>query len=237
MSCPRPDTPRSNPVDLGELANPLRDRLYTMFIDAPDRGLTGVSMYRDPGRQWDLRHDRVPGHECDSAYKGHPTTAVPAQLVNGVWVGGSHHQHRTAADIGGRAMRWARENCHRYGLGQTVRNEDWHYEAEGIDVRTGRRIPAPTVRILRYPGPTYEGSAPAPTPTPGGWLMALTDKEQDDLLKMTTENWVRLQALSEEVIGTVKDGETRADREARIINELRALAQAEAARAKASNPR
>lgn len=152
MSCPRPNTVRSDPKAVGELAEPLRSRIYTAMQDAPTRGLVAVSLYRDPGRQWDLRHQRCRGRECDPACKGYPVTAVPAQLINGQWVGGSKHQHRKAADMGGRDLDWLIANRARYGLGLTVRSEDWHFEAEGTDSRTGRKIGAPTVRILPYPG-------------------------------------------------------------------------------------
>lgn len=147
MSCARPNTPRSNPKDLGELERPLRDRLWTMFQDAPAKGLTLVSGYRDPGRQWDLRHDRCPGRECDSGCKGHPTTALP---------GRSNHGKRKAADVGGRDLRWFVANVHRYGLHLPVPGENWHAEVAGT----------PTVRILSYPGPAYDQTVLPPAPRP-----------------------------------------------------------------------
>jgi hypothetical protein len=156
MSCARPDTTRSDPRDIGELAEPLRSRIHTMVQDAPTQGLVLVSGFRDPGRQWDLRHDRCPGRECDKTCKGFPTTAVPATLVDGEWVGGSLHQHRRAADMGGRELDWMIEHRAEYGLGLTVPSENWHFEAEGTDVRTGRRIPAPTRRIIPWPGSTTD---------------------------------------------------------------------------------
>jgi hypothetical protein len=143
VSCARPNTPRSNPKDLGELERPLRDRLWTMFQDAPSKGLALVSGYRDAGRQWDLRHDRCPGRECDSRCNGHPTTALP---------GRSNHGKRKAADVGGRDLRWFVANVRRYGLHLPVPGEDWHAEVAG----------APTVRILTYPGACYDAPAALP---------------------------------------------------------------------------
>lgn len=148
MGCPRPNTPRSNPKDLGELEKPLRDRLWTMFQAAPNGGLTLVSGYRDAGRQWDLRHDRVPhGQECNPKVKAHPATAVPYA---------SNHQKRKAADIGGRDLAWAIANCHRFGLYRAVPSENWHYEVRGT----------PTVTIKPYPGKTYDSPGPITPPQP-----------------------------------------------------------------------
>ena len=147
MSCARPNTPRSDPHDWGQLANPLRDRLWTM---CEDFGLVPISLYRDPGRQWDLRHERVPGHECDSRYKGHPTTAVPATFnpATGQWEGGSLHQHRQAGDVDGWRLHEALAVCIEYGLCAPVRGENWHYQTHPTA--------KPTRPIRRYPGPTYE---------------------------------------------------------------------------------
>ena len=162
MSCPRPATPRSNPKDWGQIAQPLRDRAWTM---AQDYGLVLVSGYRDPGRQWDLRHERVPGHECDNAYKGSPVTAVPAQFINGEWVGGSKHQHRQAVDLGGSRLADARKVCESYGLVDNVPSEAWHYQTGG----------APSRPIRSYPGPCYDD--PPTPPTPKDWLDMATQAE------------------------------------------------------------
>lgn len=176
MSCPRPNTPRSDPKDVGELAEPLRSRISTAIHDAPAAGLVLVSGYRDPGRQWDLRHERCRGRECDSGCKGYPVTAVPARLVDGEWVGGSKHQHRKAADMGGRDLDWLIRNRFAYGLVLTVKSENWHFEAEGIDARTGRRAGPPTVRIIPY------GGGQPPSPTQESFMPALNDAEQRELL-------------------------------------------------------
>ena len=158
MGCPRPNTPRSDPKDLGELVKPLRDALWTMMQDAPRKGLVLVSGYRDAGRQWDLRHDRCPGRECDPSCKGHPTTALP---------GRSNHGKRTAGDMGGRDLAWFVANVRRYGLHLPVRGENWHAELSGR---------SPSVRILTYPGWCYDApaklDAPAkPTPNAGrSWV-------------------------------------------------------------------
>lgn len=167
MSCPRPNTERSNPKDWGEIAQPLRDRAWTM---AQDYGLVLVSGYRDPGRQWDLRHDRVPGHECDNAYKGRPVTAVPAQLIDGKWVGGSKHQHRQAVDLGGSRLADARKVCESYGLIDNVPSEAWHYQAGG----------SPSRPIRSYPGPCYDD--PITPPTPKDWLDMATQAEVKALI-------------------------------------------------------
>jgi peptidoglycan hydrolase-like protein with peptidoglycan-binding domain len=152
VTCPRPNTRMSNPKDIGELAEPLRSRLQTMMDDAPGRGLVLVSGYRDPGRQWDLRHARCPGRECDRGCRGFPLTAIP---------GRSNHQRRTAADIGGRNLTWANRVKARYGLATPVRGEPWHFEAVGrpsVTIRPfgGRkpvrgRVPAFPGRNLRQP--------------------------------------------------------------------------------------
>lgn len=147
MGCPRPVCPRSDPYDLGQLEKPLRDRVYTMMLASPTRGLTLVSGYRDPARQWDLRHDRVPhGQECNPKVRAVPATAVPYA---------SNHQKRKAADLGGRDLPWAVTNHGRFGLVRAVPSEAWHYEVGG----------RPSVPIVAYPGPTYDGQ-PAPTPNP-----------------------------------------------------------------------
>jgi Putative peptidoglycan binding domain len=132
MGCPRPNTPRSNPKDISQLAEPLRSRLQTMMHDAPGGGLVLVSGFRDPGRQWDLRHARCPGRECDSGCRGKPLTALP---------GRSNHQRRAAADIGGRNLAWANRNKSKYGLATPVRGEPWHFEAAGRPSVTIRPLP------------------------------------------------------------------------------------------------
>jgi hypothetical protein len=93
-----------------------------MMNDVPGGGLKLVSGFRDPGRQWDLRHARCPGRECDRGCRGKPLTALP---------GTSNHQRRTAADIGGRNLAWANRNKSRYGLATPVRGEPWHFEVAG----------------------------------------------------------------------------------------------------------
>ena len=116
--CARPNTPRSDPKDMGQLAEPLRSRLATLMADLG--GLVLVSGYRDAGRQWDLRRERCPGRECSRSCKGYPTTALP---------GSSNHQRRTAADIGGRNLLAAGKAARAYGLHLPVRGENWHFEA------------------------------------------------------------------------------------------------------------
>lgn len=178
MSCPRPDTERSNPKDVGELAEPLRSRIAQAIADAPGKGLVLVSGFRDPGRQWDLRHQRCPGRECDKRCKGYPVTAVPYA---------SKHQTREAADMGGRALDWLIANRERYGLALTVSSENWHFEADRRDVRTGRVHNRPTVPIAPYgqagkPQPNPNPAPQPPPPEPETFMAALTDQEQKELL-------------------------------------------------------
>lgn len=179
MSCPRPNTVRSNPKDVGELAEPLRSRIWTAMQDAPRKKLVLVSGFRDPGRQWDLRHERCRGRECDRGCKGYPVTAVPYA---------SNHQKRLAADMGGYDLDWLINNRQKYGLGLTVRSENWHFEASGTDSRTGKRIGSPTVRIIPF------GNTPTPTPTPkpkDEFMAALTEAEQREMLtnsRLTVQN-------------------------------------------------
>ncbi len=171
MSCPRPSTPRSDPKDIGELAEPLRSRLHTLMGDAPDRGLVLVSGFRDPGRQWDLRHERCPGRECDRGCRGVPLTAVP---------GRSNHQKRTAADIGGTNLTWANRVKASYGLATPVKGEPWHFEAAG----------RPTVAIRTWPAGggggspvAVRGSSGAP-PFPGRILAQPPAAKGDDVRRL-----------------------------------------------------
>lgn len=138
----RPNTKRSDPTDPRQLAEPLGTRVRAMIADCPHRGELGlVSGFRDPGRQWDLRAQRVGAKLAyTSPPTGRPVTGVPARWNGSAWVGGSRHQHGEAADFGGtiRAMEWMRANRERYGLALTVPSEGWHVEANKRDVRTGR---------------------------------------------------------------------------------------------------
>lgn len=140
MSDPcRPPVSYSDPRDVEELAEPLRSRIRAAIADAPTGGLVLVSGYRTPWMQWLLRHERVPGHECDPAYPASPVTALP---------GRSRHNTRQAADMGGRELAWLIANRAAYGLALTVRSENWHFEADAVDVRTGRRHHNPTAPSL-----------------------------------------------------------------------------------------
>ena len=178
MSCPRPNLPRSNPKDVGELAEPLRSRIWTAIKLAPRGRLVPTSLYRDPGRQWDLRHDRCRGRECDSRCKGYPTTGLPAVWNGQEWVGGSKHQHRQAADMGGSDLDWLIRNRAAFGLALTVRGEKWHFEAGGVDVLTGRPCPAPTVRIIPFPSGDTSTDNNGETPKE-----PLTVAQYDDIMK------------------------------------------------------
>jgi hypothetical protein len=124
----------ADPHDVGELAEPLRSRIYTVIQDAPNNGLVLVSGRRSPWQQYLLRVERVGSSRAfNRNYPGVPRTALPYR---------SQHQQGLAADMGGTAMSWLSQNRTRYGLARTVSSENWHYEAVGT----------PTARILPYPG-------------------------------------------------------------------------------------
>lgn len=132
----------ANAKDPGELDQALRDRYWTLRLEAHRLGLRleVASGYRTPWQQYLLRVGRVPaGHEFDGAYGGHPPTALP---------GRSHHQQRAAVDVDmtGAGYDWLAGVCGRYGLALTVPGERWHLEAVG----------SPTVALTAYPGPTYD---------------------------------------------------------------------------------
>jgi hypothetical protein len=103
--------------------------------DAPRGGLFLVSGKRTDYMQWLLRHERVPGHECDPSYPCYPPTAIP---------GRSNHRNLSydiaAADMGGIDLYWLGQNQRKYGLHRPISGERWHFECRGT----------PTVRILRY---------------------------------------------------------------------------------------
>lgn len=141
IGCKRPNVPSKDAKALRDVAEPLRSYLNTAMIDARQAGLALylVSGGRSDGQQWDLRHGRVPnGHECDPAYKGHPTTAIP---------GRSNHRNLSpqisAADMGG-ALAWLHQHQSCYGIEFPVRGENWHAEI------TGR---APTCTIIPFDAP------------------------------------------------------------------------------------
>lgn len=128
----------TDPKDIGELAEPLRSRIWTVVQDAPNHGLVLVSGRRSPWQQYLLRAERVgQARAFDRDYPGNPRTAIPYS---------SHHQTGTAADMGGTALSWLVANERRYGLARTVSSERWHFEASGT----------PTTRILPYGGPTEQ---------------------------------------------------------------------------------
>lgn len=201
--CQRPNVPRSDAKDLGELEKPLRDRIWTAMQHSPRKsaggpsGLALVSGYRDPGRQWDLRHERVPaGQECNPKVKAYPATAVPYA---------SDHGRRKAADVGGVDLLWLYRNCRAFGLWHNVSTENWHYVVSGT----------PTVRIIEYPGVAYDNAGPItppvppiPTPPKDTFLMALTDAQQKHVLARADQSrdeyedlWATLQVLTEIVAG------------------------------------
>lgn len=163
--CARPNTPRSDAKDIGQLDHDLADRIWTMMRHAPRRALYAVSLFRDPGRQWELRRERCPGHECDFARcKGYPTTATPY---------GSNHTKRLAADLGGLDLDWAWRNAARFGLHTPVKGEKWHFEKHGT----------PQVPIIPYPGKRWDApAAPAPAPQPEELTMDKEAREAFDAL-------------------------------------------------------
>jgi hypothetical protein len=126
----------ADPRDVGELAEPLRSRIYTAINHAPTRGLVLVSGKRSPWQQYLLRVGRVGASRAfNPNYPGSPRTALPYR---------SNHQRGTAADMGGRELGWLIANETRYGLARTVSSENWHFEAVGT----------PTAIITPYPGST-----------------------------------------------------------------------------------
>lgn len=126
MGCPRPNVPNKNPRNWMDLHPVLRDRLWTARVDAMKERLSLElnSGGRSDGQQWDLRHGRVPrGQECNPAYKGSPTTAVP---------GRSRHRNLSfdisAADMMGTGLGWLHRHQADYGIHFPVPGEAWHAE-------------------------------------------------------------------------------------------------------------
>jgi hypothetical protein len=152
LSNGRPNTKRSDPGDMTQLAEPVGARTRSLVAACPYAGELGqVSGLRDPGRQWDIRFERVGlANVWKFPPRGNPTTAVPARWNGTEWVGGSEHQHGRATDLGGtaRAMNWMRAHREAYGLALTVTNEGWHLEANRRDVLTGRVHDRPTAKII-----------------------------------------------------------------------------------------
>lgn len=147
MGCPRPYPNRNlDPRSWADLHPVLRDRLWTARIHAAREGLRLElnSGGRSDGQQWDLRHGRCPGRECDRACKGSPLTAVP---------GRSNHRNLSfsvsAADMMGTGLSYLHRNKTRFGIHFPVPGEAWHAENKGT----------PTVQIIPWPN-----LAPAPPP-------------------------------------------------------------------------
>ncbi len=137
------------------------------------------------------------------------------------WVGGSKHQHRQAADMGGSDLDWLIRNRAAFGLALTVRGEKWHFEAGGIDYLTGRRCPDPTVRIIPYPTGTTK---PDPDPEPEE---PFTMAQYDEIKKALAALDDKIDRLSEQVDTVRGDGWTRSV----AIRELRQVADQVAYRA------
>lgn len=202
----RPNTPKSNPKDIAFLAEPLRSRAHQMIVDVPWKGeLYVVSGMRDPGTQWDLRDQRVGRSRIwNNAYKGTPTTAVPARWNGTAWTGGSKHQTGEAIDFGGteRAMSWMHDNRERYGLARTVSSERWHMEANRRDTRTGRIHNNPTATIRPYGQTT-----PKPKP-PEDDMYSEEDRKRDE------DTHRKVGELYDQWIGTKDKAPTEALRQA-----------------------
>lgn len=148
MSCPRPNVRNLDPRSWADLDKTLRDRLWTARIYALREGLRLElnSGGRSDGQQWDLRHGRCRGRECDRRCKGKPTTAVP---------GRSNHRNLSyeisAGDMMGTGLSYLHRNKARFGIHFPVPGEAWHAENYGH----------PTVQIIEWPN-----LAPAPPPSP-----------------------------------------------------------------------
>lgn len=172
----RPNTARSDPTNVEHLAEPLRSRARQLIADCP-YSLYVVSGLRDPGRQWDLRRDRVGyANIWNPRYRGNPTTAVPARWnsASGRWEGGSRHQTGDAVDFGGSeaGMQWWHDHREAYGIAKTVPGERWHGEPDRRDIFTGRIHNNPTALIRPTKPPP-----PPPTPTPEDWLQMASEAE------------------------------------------------------------
>lgn len=136
MSCTFPEV-YANPRDLGQVAAPLKDLLWTMMRHSPRGGLVLISGKRTDFQQKLLRSpDRgIPrGQECNPAYKGHPTTAVPGRSRhrNLGYVGGTDDANLiAAADMGGIDLDWAGAHEADFGLNRPVPGEKWHFQKHG----------------------------------------------------------------------------------------------------------
>ena len=217
MACPRPNVARSNSKDIGQLTKILADRIWTATRMAPRGLLILVSGYRDPGSQWDLRHERCRGRECDRRCKGYPTTGLPAQWDGTKWVGGSHHQHRRAADMGGMDLDWLIRNRFAFGLALTVRGERWHFEAEGVDYLTGRPCPAPTVRIIPYP--TGETRPEPPSEEP------FTVAQYDEIIKRLERIEIEARAAASRAASAETEAKAAASRAKQAADGMTAVAR------------
>lgn len=146
MGCPRPNVPNLDPKSWRDVHVVLRNKLWTARILVRRLGLTLElnSGGRSVGQQWDLRHARCPGRECDPACKGHPTTALP---------GRSRHRNLSevisAADMMGTGLSYLHQHQRELGIHFPVPGEAWHAENKG----------QPTIEIIAWPN-----LAPAPVP-------------------------------------------------------------------------
>ena len=138
MGCTRPNVRNLDPRSWADLHKTLRDRLWTGRILAARKGLRLElnSGGRSDGQQYDLRHGRCPGRECDRRCKGKPTTALP---------GRSNHRNLSekisAADMMGTGLSFLHQHQDEYGIHFPVPGEAWHAENHG----------RPTVEIIEWP--------------------------------------------------------------------------------------
>lgn len=117
---------------------------------------------------------------------GAPSAATPGSPQ-------ARHQKGLSLDLNGATKAWVRANGHRYGwIKDLVTGEDWHMEYQA----------ARDVVQVSNPGTTVGGTLPDinvnnPTPLEKGFLMALTDQQQQHLANQINDLYQRLASIDE----------------------------------------